>query len=144
MRYGYRRGIVHIVILTACLFVTAVAGASEVSSVATEEKLKVEKAAVCWDVVNHECIDEGIHFSSTVETLYCFTKIAGSTETVWITHVWYYGDAERAHVPLAIKSKSWRTYSSKIIQSHETGKWHVDVLSPAGQLLKKINFEIIE
>jgi len=59
------------------------------------------------------------------------------------THVWYFGDIERARVNLAIKAYSWRTYSSKIIQKHEMGNWHVDVLGPEGELLKTLQFKII-
>ena len=48
-----------------------------------------------------------------------------------------------ARVNLAIKASSWRTYSSKRIQRHEIGDWHVDVLDPNGEVLKTLQFKII-
>jgi len=50
------------------------------------------------------------------------------------------GSSMRARVDLAIKSSTWRTYSSKIIQPHEIGSWRVEVLDPEGTVLKVIQF----
>ena len=61
-----------------------------------------------------------------------------------VVHVWSYGDVERARVSLAVKAAAWRTYSSKVIQSHEIGPWRVDVLDTSGNLLETINFEITQ
>jgi hypothetical protein len=39
---------------------------------------------------------------------------------------------------------NFRTYSTKIIQPHEIGDWHVDVLGPGDKLLKTVKFEIVK
>jgi hypothetical protein len=59
-----------------------------------------------------------------------------------VTHVWYFGETERARVGLDVRSGSWRTFSSKIVQPYEIGDWHVDVLGEDGQLLMVIPFEV--
>ncbi len=106
--------------------------------------LEVAVAAIAQDVVDREPVDAGVSFSASVGTLYCFTKIAGVQSPTQVTHVWYYGATERARVDLDVNSDGWRTWSSKIIQSHEIGSWRVDVLDSAGTVLKQLQFEITE
>ena len=105
--------------------------------------LEVAVAAICTDVVDREPVDAGNTFKVSLGKVYCFTTIIGAHSPTEITHVWYFGDSERARVNLAIKASNWRTYSSKRIQMHEIGDWHVDVLGPEGKLLKTLPFEII-
>jgi hypothetical protein len=104
--------------------------------------LAVTDEAICHNVVNLECLEAGTSFDSSVGTLTCFTRINGAQGATTITHVWYFGDEERARVQLDVRSSSWRTYSSKIILPNEIGEWHVDVLGPEGELLKKLQFQI--
>lgn len=104
--------------------------------------LEVAVGTICLDVANRQPIDVGNSFEASVGTLYCFTKIVGGSGATEITHVWYFGDTERARVNLAINSASWRTYSSKRIQAHEIGGWHVNVLGPGGEVLQTMEFTI--
>jgi hypothetical protein len=106
------------------------------------ERLEVTESAVCLDVVDLECTGADTNFPANVGKLYCITKITGAKGASKATHVWYYGHTERARKELDIRSASWRTYSSKIIQAHETGDWHIDVLGPEDEFLKVIQFEI--
>lgn len=107
-------------------------------------KVQVVDAAICKDVVEREAVDVGTQFSNSVSRLYCFTKAVSSEIPTEIVHVWRYGDVERARVSLAVKAATWRTYSSKAIQSHEIGPWRVDVMDTSGNLLETINFEITQ
>ena len=107
-------------------------------------KVQVVAAAICKDVVDREAVDVGTQFSNSVSRLYCFTKAVSSEIPTEIVHVWSYGDVERARVSLAVKAATWRTYSSKAIQSHEIGPWRVDILDTSGNLLETINFEITQ
>jgi hypothetical protein len=105
--------------------------------------LEVAMGAICRDVINREPVDVGTSFEASVGKLYCLTKIIGAAGPTEITHVWYFGNTERARVSLDVNSASWRTCSSKIIQAHEIGAWHVDVLGPADELLQTFDFTII-
>jgi hypothetical protein len=107
-------------------------------------KVQVVAAAICKDVVEREAVDVGTQFSNSVSRLYCFTKAVSTEIPTEVVHVWRYGDVERARVSLAVKAATWRTYSSKAIQSHEIGPWRVDVLDTSGNLLETINFEITQ
>ena len=105
--------------------------------------LGISEAAVCRNVENLTCVDPGEEFSNQVERLYFFTRVNGAPGDTEITHIWYFGDDERARINLAVRSSSWRTYSSKRIQAHETGSWHVEVLDPDGTILKTVSFTIV-
>ena len=124
-------------LITLCLLIPA-AGAQEASQV------QVVAAAICKNVVDREAVDIGTQFSNSVSRLYCFTKAVSTQIPTEVIHVWSYGDVERARVSLAVNAASWRTYSSKAIQSHEIGPWRVDVLDTSGNLLETINFEITQ
>ena len=106
------------------------------------EAVEVAEAVICQDVVDREPIDAGDSFEVTVGKLFCFTKIVGAQEEIEIAHVWYHGDVERARVNLSVRAASWRTYSSKIIQPHEIGDWHVDIIGPDDEVLETVEFEI--
>ena len=122
--------------ITICAFFVGNAISQEL------ERLEVTEGAVCLDVVDLECTGADTNFPANVGKLYCITKITGAKGASKATHVWYYGHTERARIALDIRSASWRTYSSKIIQAHETGDWHIDVLGPEDEFLKVIQFEI--
>lgn len=109
-----------------------------------DSSLEVMDAAICLNIENRACIDPKEEFSTANETLYCFIRVTGAKEDIEVTHVWYYGDVERARISLSIRSSSWRTYSSKRIQAHETGKWRVEVLGPGDSLLKTIPFTVVQ
>ena len=69
-----------------------------------QNEIKIESAAICWDIVNREVVDAGEIFPPSVEILYCFTKVTGARTPTTITHIWYYGKAERARVRLYVNS----------------------------------------
>ncbi len=129
---------VSVTLISICLSV-AVAVASEEAAF-----VNVLDASICLDVVDLSCVDGNNVFPADVGKLCCFTRIRGVQGHTDIKHVWYFGDTERARVELGVDSANWRTYSSKIIQLHEIGHWHVDVLGPDDELLKTLEFEIVQ
>ena len=104
--------------------------------------LQVAEGNLCTNVVDRVCFNASTRFASPVERLFCFTKITGAMDPTFVTHVWYFGDTERARVRLSVNGATWRTWSSKIIQSYEIGDWRVEILGPDDQLLMAIPFEI--
>jgi hypothetical protein len=106
--------------------------------------LTVEDGTICKDVLDYTAVEPGTSFPASVEKLYCYTKIVGALDPTEITHVWFYGDTERARVTLAVNSPLWRTYSSKIIQPYDVGSWNVVVLDQSENVLGSFSFTIIE
>jgi hypothetical protein len=125
-----------LVLVTICLGLQATSQSQETS------QLEVTAAAMCTDVVDLEPVGSGTSFPVSLGMLFCFTKVTAAQSPTQITHVWYFDGTERARVDLAVNSVSWRTYSSKIIQSHEMGAWSVDVLDANGKVLKTLKFEV--
>ncbi len=105
--------------------------------------IQVAEVSICLNVVDLQCQGGAPTFSPDVGKLYCFTRILGAQEPTKIFHVWYYKNKERARVPLEVNSGNWRTYSSKIIQPHETGEWRVEILGPDSELLRVIHFKVV-
>ncbi len=104
--------------------------------------LNVATAVICKNIADRQAVEPGTIFSVSVGRLYCYSKIADIQSSTKIVHVWYFGDTERARKPLGVNPPSWRTYSSKIIQAHEIGKWHVKILDASGNSLEDVEFEI--
>jgi len=104
--------------------------------------LNVASAAISKNVADRLPVEPGTSFSASVGRLYCYSKIVDIQNPTQVVHVWYYGDTERARIPLKVDPPSWRTFSSKKIQDHETGKWQVKILDASGNLLEDVVFEI--
>jgi hypothetical protein len=104
--------------------------------------LTVEEMVFCTAIENREPIGSDTVFSDTIERIYCFTKISSDIDTTSISHIWYYNDQEVAKVDLAIKAKSWRTWSSKQIMEIWSGTWRVDVIAPSMEVIASKAFTV--
>jgi len=83
----------------------------------------------------------GTVFPEDLDKLYCFTKIGGAQGTTYVYHVWYFGDKEIARVKLPVRSKSWRTWSSKNLHMG-LGYGYVEIVSESGDILGRAEFKI--
>jgi len=117
--------------------------AEEASSAVAEEEstLVLEKIAICSAVEDKQPQGAGTVFADDLDKIYCFTKIVGASDTTLVKHVWYMGDNELVSVDLPVKSASWRTWSSKLVDMG-LGKGYVEVVSEGGDVLGKADFEI--
>ena len=136
-RFFFSSGVC-VAIMSLCLIIPFSSHAQQADA------LIVESASICTGVANREAVDAGTSFSVSVGKLYCFSKIADIQESTEIVHVWYYGETERARLSLGVNPPAWRTYSSKIIQTHEVGSWRVEILDASGNLLETTKFELTQ
>lgn len=104
--------------------------------------LTVDEQTICTAVEERVPVGADSSFASDVGKLYCYTKISGAEDTTSVSHVWYLGDEEKAKVELSVKGKSWRTWSSKNIDSSWVGDWKVEVVSANGDVLSIKSFVI--
>jgi hypothetical protein len=104
--------------------------------------MKIDEMVFCTAVQDRAPSGIDTAFASTVENVVCFVRVVGAADTTSITHVWYHEGTEVGRVELAVKSGSWRTWSSKKIPPSWQGAWRVDVLSPAGDVLRSASFVI--
>ena len=110
--------------------------AQEVSN----SEFRVSEAAIATGIKHLVPIGISETFPSTVGTLYAFTKIQGPGGESHVLHRWIYGGEVRAEISLPVISKSWRTYSSKVILPEWKGDWKVEILSEDGSLLLSLSF----
>lgn len=128
-----------------CLFsLPGLCLAEENKEKAPADTLSVAEIAICDTVVNKAPVDTSKVFQQPVERLYCFTRVEGCPDPTFVTHIWYWGDKKMAEVKLPVKSRRWRTWSSKRIAKEWTGEWRVEILSSEEKLLKAVRFEIKE
>jgi hypothetical protein len=127
-----------------CFFVLALFMACLPGIVYAQEGsgLKVDELVFCTAVQDRTPSGADTAFASIVENVYCFVRVSGAADTTAVTHVWYYQDREVARVELAVRASSWRTWSTKKIPPEWQGTWRVDILSPAGDVLKSGTFAV--
>lgn len=94
----------------------------------SESGLRVEQMEFCAAVRDRMPMGAAGSFPSDIARVYCFTRIAGAEDTVRVEHVWYFKDREMSRVGLAVKSASWRTWSTKKMAPDWKGTWRVDVV----------------
>ncbi len=103
--------------------------------------LVLEEIHICTGVENRQPSGVGTVFPDNLDKIYCFTKIGGAEGAAYVYHVWYFENKEIARVKLPVKSKSWRTWSSKKLNMG-LGNGHVEIVSENGAVLGKAEFEI--
>ncbi|MFH1138446.1 MAG: DUF2914 domain-containing protein [Pseudomonadota bacterium] len=133
-------GLFFTLILTICLGFLAAAGPLGAEGGAAV--MQVLNASICRDVVDRAPVKSGQVFPADVGRLFCLTKFYTDQYPTQATHVWYYGNSERARITLPVRSSPWTTYSSKTIFPHETGDWHVVIFGPDDRVLQTYQFKI--
>jgi hypothetical protein len=103
--------------------------------------LVLEEIQFCTGVEDRQPSGIASVFPKDLDKLYCFTKIAGAEGATYVYHVWYFGNDEIARVKLPVKSKSWRTWSSKNLHMG-LGYGYVEVVSENGDILGRAEFKI--
>ena len=103
--------------------------------------LVLEEIQFYTGVEDRQPSDVGSVFPEDLDKLYCFTKIGGADRTTYVYHVWYFWDKEIARVKLPVKSKSWRTWSSKNLHMG-LGYGYVEIVSESGDILGRAEFKI--
>jgi len=126
------------------LLVLALAFLSLTSLSAQTSDYEVTNAVVTTKIVNRmpEVQTADNTFASTVETLFYFTKIDQATEPTSISHEWYWQGELVATVELDVKSDAWRTWSSKRIMPHQTGRWTLISKRPDGSTAQTTSFSL--
>ncbi|MDR8390166.1 DUF2914 domain-containing protein [Aliifodinibius sp. S!AR15-10] len=106
------------------------------------QNLSVSTIEFGTDIEDRNIVNVDSVFTSSVERVYCFTQVDGAEKTTTITHVWYYGNEEKARVELPVNGPNWRTWSSKFILENWLGEWSVDILDSSGEVLATKTFRI--
>jgi hypothetical protein len=123
------RRLIMFFLLLCCLPMTALA-------------MEVREAVITTQVIDRAPVDAVQTYPSSVERLFCFTRVTGAVADTSITHVWYLRGVKMSRIELPVRSGDWRAWSQKTILPGSAGDWKVDVLGPEGNLLKSISFTL--
>ena len=139
-----KKGVWHIMERKTVVFVLTLAFLSLASLSAQTSDYEVTNAVVTTRIANRmpEVQTADNTFASTVERLFYFTKIEQAMEPTSILHEWYWQGALLATVELDVNSKAWRTWSSKRIMPHQTGRWTVISKRPDGSTAQTTSFSL--
>jgi hypothetical protein len=103
-------------------------------------ELKAE-LAVCTSIVDRTPQGTDTTFAVSAGSLYCWSKVTGSSGETTVTHVWMYNGEVVAQVPLPVRSVSWRCWSQKNLYGL-TGNWEVKVVDATGNTLGRVSFTV--
>jgi len=115
-----------------------------ITAFAGDPALKITEMAVTTKIVKGNPIDAVWRISySSVEVLYCFTRVVNSGgEITAVRHAWYKdGQLDGKH-ELPVRGEKWRTWSKHAVDKGSVGDWRVDALDPEGKLLESVKFRI--
>ncbi len=125
-------------------FVLALAFLSLTSLSAQTSDYQVTNAVVTTKIVDRmpEVQTSDNRFAPTVDRLFYFTKIEQAKEPTSILHEWYWQGELLATVELGVDSEAWRTWSSKRVMPHQTGRWTVVSKRPDGSTAQTTSFSL--
>lgn len=58
-----------------------------------------------------------------------------------IRHIWFHNDKQVSSIQFNVRGNRWRVYSSKLLDKSALGRWEVQVVNDAGDLIIKEQFE---
>lgn len=106
--------------------------------------LKITEMAVTTKVVKGSPIDAVRRISSSsVQTLYCFTRLqAPKGIDTTMKHIWYLNDQVVVEDELPVKGSRWRAYSHMPVKKGVSGAGRCEVRDADGTVLKSVSFRI--
>ena len=105
--------------------------------------LTLKEIKICKNIKNRNPVGIGEIFPSSVDSLYCFTKIQNLGKKMEVRHVWYYENQIMTQVRYNVKkSKVYRSWTKKTISSFQIGNWRVEVQDRNGTIIGTKRFKI--
>jgi hypothetical protein len=129
--------------LASVIFILSLISVTVSFSAAEEASLfQIKRLIIAGSIENREPVGIVNAFSSSTEKVYCFLEAVDISEDTTASFVWYQGEQETARVQLPlIKSKKWRTYSSKKLGGR-TGDWRVELRDENDMVLETVSFTV--
>tara|TARA_Y100000768_G_C23917849_1_gene653280 strand:- start:426 stop:1187 length:762 start_codon:yes stop_codon:yes gene_type:complete len=105
--------------------------------------VKLKEIKICKNIQNRSPIGVGEIFPSSVDSLYCYTKIENLGKKMEVRHVWYYENQIMTQVRYNVKkSNVYRSWTKKTISSFQIGNWRVEVQDRNGTIIGTKRFKI--
>jgi len=108
------------------------------------KNIEVLNAAVCAGVTDRNPAGKDDSFQWSTDRVYIWNLIKCETHLSSIRHIYYFEGQKVTDIVLDIRSPLWRTWSSKALSDKRfIGHWRVDITSADGELLRRLQFEVI-
>ena len=105
--------------------------------------LTLKEIKICRNIKSRNPVGIGEVFPSSVDSLYCFTKIENLGKKMEVRHVWYYENQIMTQVRYNVKkSNVYRSWTKKTISSFQIGNWRVEVQDRNGTIIGTKRFKI--
>ena len=130
--------------LAAIIFILSFISATVSFSAAEETSplFQIKRLVIAGSIENKEPVGIVNAFSSSTEKVYCFLEAVDIPEDTTASFIWFHGEQETAAVKLPLmKSKKWRTYSSKKLGGR-TGDWRVELRDENDMVLETVSFTV--
>ncbi len=108
--------------------------------------IRIENIISCSSVNNKQYSRPKNKFSLAQDaTPWIWMKVISENPPFTLTHVYYCNGRRYCEVPLAIRYRRMRTWSSVTLRSQDQiGKWRVDVVDDRGAKLDQIEFSVVK
>ena len=129
--------------LASVIFILSLISVTVSFSAAEEASLfQIKRLVIAGSIENKEPVGIVNAFSSSTEKVYCFLEAGDVLEDTTASFIWFHGEQEAAAVKLPLmKSKKWRTYSSKKLGGR-TGDWRVELRDENDMVLETVSFTV--
>ena len=110
---------------------------------ALHSELEIVDDAIATGVVKREPVGVSAHFGDDAGVLWAWVQVRNLKAPSQVTMVWRHEGEVRSRVTLDVGvSPRWRTWSRKSVGAKDHGEWTVEVLSPDGETLRTLKFEL--
>ena len=105
--------------------------------------ISLKEIKICKNIKNRNPVGVGEIFPSSVDSLYCYTKIENLGKKMEVRHVWFYENQIMTQVRYNVKkSNVYRSWTKKTISSFQIGNWRVEVQDRNGTIIGTKRFKI--
>lgn len=105
--------------------------------------LILKEIKICRSIEDRNPVQISKYFNSSVDSLFCFTKIQNKGEKKEIRHVWYFKNEIKTQIKYNIRrSNVYRSWTLKNINPNEIGEWKVEIQDSNGKILGSTKFYI--
>ena len=105
--------------------------------------LILKEIKICRSIKERNPIQVAKSFNSSVDSLFCYTKIQNKGEKREIRHVWYFKNEIKTQIKYNIRrSNVYRSWTLKKISPNEIGEWKVEIQDSNGKVLGSTKFYI--
>jgi len=124
---------------------TAVAACAATATAAETAATRADLAlGLGIDRVARDLQEPGREFAADCGKIFCLARVVGADAPTTVTFVWYHEGRTMARVDLPVRSRDYRTWSSKNILPAWTGDWEVKLLDPQGLVLGAASFTVTD